>query len=144
MHKRHKYDILVILGLLGFGISLYLAVSHYLNFSVPCTVTQGCETVLSSKYAMFIGLPLSVWGCVYFVCLIVASLLANHYSIWQKLLTVLVSIGAICSLIFLSLQFFVIKKICQYCLAVDLLSIVIFLLDINIVRHKNEVVLPKA
>lgn len=144
MHKKHKYDILVIMAVFGFAVSLYLAISHYMNFSVPCTVTKGCETVLSSKYAYFLGLPLSVWGCVYFVSVIITALMANHYKVWRYLLTYLVGVGALCSLVFLSIQFFVIKKVCQYCLTVDLLSIVIFLIDINIVRTEHEPILPPA
>lgn len=135
MYQKHKYDTIIILSLLGFGISLYLAITHYMGFTVPCTVTHGCEAVLSSKYSMFLGLPLSVWGVAYFTAVIVSALLANHYLLWKKILTGLLGLGALASLVFLSLQFFVIKKVCQYCLTTDLLSIVLFILDINI-EHK--------
>jgi len=132
MHRKHKHDIIVILSVLGFGISLYLAVAHYLGYTVPCDVTHGCEAVLNSKYSMLFGLPLSVWGVGYFTAVIVSSLLANSYTLWKKILTCLLAVGALASLVFLSLQFFVIKKVCQYCLTTDLLSILLFILDINI------------
>ena len=132
MHRKHKHDIIVILSVLGFGISLYLAVAHYLGYTVPCDVTHGCEAVLNSKYSMFLGLPLSVWGVGYFIAVIISALLANSYALWKKILTILLSLGALASLVFLSLQFFVIKKVCQYCLTADLLSILLFILDINI------------
>jgi uncharacterized membrane protein len=137
MIQKHKYDILIILAVLGAGVSLFLAVSHYLGFAVPCDVTHGCEAVLNSKYSTFIGLPLSVWGVGYFVSVIVAALLANHYEVWRKILTFMLSVGALAALVFLSLQFFVIKKVCQYCLATDVLSIILLILDINI-EHKNR------
>ena len=136
MHKRHKYDIIVILAIVGFAISLYLTITHYMGFTVPCDITKGCEVVLNSKYSMLFGLPLSLWGVVYFSTVIFTGLLANHYSQWQKVLTALLAVGSLSSLVFLSLQFFVIKKVCQYCLAVDLLSISLFILDINI-EHKR-------
>jgi uncharacterized membrane protein len=142
MYKRHKYDIVIILAVAGFAVSLYLAISHYLGFAVPCSITQGCETVLSSKYSMLFGFPLSVWGVGYFFAVIVSSLLANHYAIWKKLLTSLLGIGALASIIFLSLQFFVIKKVCQYCLIADLLSIILFIIDINIEHQKTTPTLP--
>lgn len=135
MHKKHKYDIIIILAVLGFGVSLYLAITHYLGFAVPCELTHGCETVLTSKYSVFLGLPLAVWGVGYFTAVIISGLLANHYIFWKKTLTVLLGLGAVASLVFLSLQFFVIKKICQYCLTTDLLSILLFVLDLN-VEHK--------
>ena len=138
MHKRHKYDIIIILAVLGFGNSVYLATAHYLGFVVPCDLTHGCEIVLNSKYASLFGLPLSVWGSVYFITVIISALLANHYLAWRKILTTLLSLGALSSLVLLSIQFFVIKKICQYCLTVDLLNIVLFVWDINIERKDSH------
>jgi uncharacterized membrane protein len=132
MHKKHKHDIIVILAVLGFGISLYLSFAHYLGYTVPCGITHGCEVVLNSKYSMLFGLPLGVWGVGYFSAVIVSALLANSYLLWRKILTGLLGLGALAALVFLSLQFFVIKKICQYCLTTDLLSILLLILDINI------------
>jgi uncharacterized membrane protein len=132
MHRKHKHDIIVILAVLGFGISLYLAFAHYLGYTVPCDITHGCETVLNSKYSVLFGFPLGVWGVGYFTAVIISALLANSYSLWKKILTGLLLLGTLASLVFLSLQFFVIKKVCQYCLATDLLSILLFILDINI------------
>jgi uncharacterized membrane protein len=107
-----------------------------MGFAVPCDITHGCEVVLNSKYSMLLGFPLALWGAVYFSTVIATALLANHYRSWQKTLTVLLAFGGLSSLVFLSLQFFVIKKVCQYCLAVDLLSVSLFILDINI-EHKR-------
>jgi uncharacterized membrane protein len=132
MHHKHKHDIIVILAVLGFGISLYLSFAHYLGYTVPCDLTHGCETVLNSKYSVLFGLPLGVWGVGYFTAVIVSALLANSYLLWRKILTGLLGLGALAALVFLSLQFFVIKKICQYCLTTDLLSILLLILDINI------------
>lgn len=137
MHRRHKYDIIVILSIVGLGISLYLAITHYLGFTVPCDITKGCEAVLNSKYATMLGLPLSVWGVAYFSVVVLNALLANHYLICRKILTIVLGLGAVSAMVFLSLQFFVIKKICQYCLSTDLLSIVIFILDLNIESHSK-------
>lgn len=142
MYKRHKHDIITILALFGFAMSLYLAVSHYLGFVVPCDITKGCEVVLNSKYSNLLGLPLSVWGVGYFTAVIFSSLLANHYAVWRKLLTALLGVGALAALCFLSIQFFVIKKVCQYCLITDLLSVALIIIDLNIEHSKAEPVLP--
>jgi uncharacterized membrane protein len=135
MYRKHKHDIIVILALLGFGISLYLSFAHYLGYTVPCDVTHGCETVLTSKYAVMFGLPLAVWGVAYFTAVIISALLANSYLVWKRILSVLLGLGALASLVFLGLQFFVIKKVCQYCLTIDLLNVLLFILDLNI-EHK--------
>lgn len=131
-HRRHKHDIIAVVSLLGFGISLYLAIYHYLGYSVPCTITHGCETVLSSQYATAFGLPLAVWGVGYFTLVIISALLANHYALWRRLLMALLSLGAVGSLGLLAIQIFILHNICQYCLAVDILNILLFLWNLNI------------
>ena len=135
MHKKHKHDIIVILAVVALGVSLFLAISHYLGIVVPCDITHGCEVVLNSKYSSLFGIPLSVLGVVYFSTVIVSALLANSYAKWRKILRAILTVGAISALSFLYLQFFVIKKVCQYCLTTDLISILLFILDINI-DHK--------
>ena len=133
MYKRHKYDIIVILALIGFGISMYLSITHYLGYAVPCDITHGCETVLTSKYSVLFGIPLAVWGVAYFTSIIISCLLANRYALWAKILTGILSLGGLVSLSLLSLQFFVIKNICIYCFTTDTLSILLLILDLNIV-----------
>lgn len=124
--------------MLGLGISVYLTTAHYTGAVVPCDITKGCEVVLASKYSVFLGLPLAAWGVGYFFTVAVAALLANHYQIWRRILTYCLALGSLASLVFLSLQFFVIKKVCQYCLATDLLTIILFILDLNIEHQSKE------
>lgn len=142
MFKQHKHDLIVILGVLAAGVSLYLAIGHYIGYTVPCTVTHGCEVVLTSKYATLFGLPLSVWGVIFYFGVIGSALMANHYAAWQKLLTVLLSIGALGALIFISIQIFILHKICQYCLTVDLTTLFLFLWNLNVERTKPGYFVP--
>jgi uncharacterized membrane protein len=135
-HRRHKYDLIILFSLLGFAISVYLATAHYLQIAVPCAIAHGCETVLSSKYSMLLGLPLSVWGIAFYVLVIAVSLLANHYQSSRLWLTVILGVGAGVALVLLSLQFFVIKKICEYCFTTDTLTILLFLWDLNIEHYR--------
>lgn len=136
IHKKHKYDIIVLLSLVGFGISVYLATSELLGFSVPCGITGGCNQVLTSKYSKLFGVPLAMWGVLYFFGVVFFSLLANHYQKAKKLLTLMVSVGAMGAMWFLYIQFFVIKQICQYCFTTDVLAVVLLVWDLNI-EHKK-------
>ncbi len=137
MHRRHKYDILVIFSALALTVSVYLSVAKTMSITVPCDITGGCESVLSSKYSEVLGVPLSTVGIVYFSLILVTALLANHYRNAQKALTLFLAGGSIGSLVFLFLQFFVIRAVCQYCLLTDLTTILMFILDINI-EHKSH------
>ena len=95
--------------------------------------------VLNSRFSLIFGLPVSVWGLVYFTGLIFSALMANHYRAWQTFLTVLLSFGALGALFFLGDQFFVIKKVCEYCFTTDTLIILLFLWNLNI-GHKQQIV----
>ncbi len=138
LHRRHKYDFIIFLSVIGLGVSIFLATSHYLQFAVPCNVTHGCDEVLASKYSQAFGIPLAVWGGVFFLGVIYASLLANHYAVWRKLLKIGLAIGAVIALWLLYTQFFILHRICQYCLTTDTLSLLIFLWDLNIEHSRNE------
>ena len=102
---------------------------------MPCDLTGGCEVVLNSKYANFLGLPLPYLGIVFSGVIIIASLLANHYNRLRILLTYFLGIGALISLTLLVIQFFVLKSVCQYCLILDLLVITMFLWDMHIQKE---------
>ncbi|MEK7618216.1 MAG: vitamin K epoxide reductase family protein [Patescibacteria group bacterium] len=134
-HKKHKYDLIIIFAIFTLCISLFLAVSEALKISVPCDLTGGCEVVLNSKYANFLGLPLPYLGIVFSGVIIIASLLANHYNRLRILLTYFLGIGALISLTLLVIQFFVLKSVCQYCLILDLLVITMFLWDMHIQKE---------
>ena len=136
MHKRHKHDIITILAVIALCVSVYLSIAKALSLTVPCNFTGGCEAVLSSKYSMLLGIPLSTLGIVYFSVIIVTSLLANHYEKARQALKIFLAAGALGALSFLSIQFFIIKKVCEYCLVTDTLGILMFLVDLNIEHQK--------
>lgn len=137
MHRRHKYDIIVIFSVIALCVSVYLSISKAMSLTVPCDITGGCETVLTSKYSQILGVPLSTVGIAYFSLVMVTALLANHYKRAGQMLTLFLAVGSIASLIFLFLQFLVIRAVCQYCLVTDLATIAMLFLDINI-EHRRE------
>ena len=137
LHKRHKYDLIVILAVFNLAVSLYLAITKILGLPVPCTITRGCEVVLNSKYSVLLGVPLPILGIIFYSAIIVLALLANHYHKAGRLLTLALGIGSLFSLSFLSIQLFVLKHFCEYCLATDSITILLFLWDLNIERPRQ-------
>jgi uncharacterized membrane protein len=135
MYRKHKYDVIVLFSVLGLVVSLYLVLTKALGVTVPCSLTGGCETVLTSKYSSILGVPLAVLGIAFFSGSVFLSLLANHYFGVRKFLTYYLGLGALFSLAFLFIQFFVIKQICQYCLITDITAILILIWDLNIEKH---------
>jgi uncharacterized membrane protein len=106
-----------IASLVGFGDAIYLTVHHYTALPVPCTITHGCEEVLSSAYAELFGIPLAVFGAAAYFLAFSLALLASfgNRSMWRLFgLHTVVMAGFSCWLIYL--QAAVIGSFCQYCL----------------------------
>ena len=64
-----------LVALIGLADSVYLTVHHYTNEPVPCSLIEGCESVLTSPYAEIGGIPLAAFGALaYFVAFSLALL----------------------------------------------------------------------
>src|SRR4051812_8879211 len=72
---------LVIVALLGFADAAYLTVEHYQNIIPPCSITGGCEKVLTSPYSTVLGIPVSLVGSIYYLLVLVglAAYLEGKY-----------------------------------------------------------------
>jgi uncharacterized membrane protein len=111
------YLIAAILALAGLVDALYLTIKHLTGHSVQCTVTSGCEEVLTSAYATVAGYPLAAFGAAaYFVAFSLATLALFGYQVARKLLFYLVAVMLLATLYLIYVQAFVLGKWCQYCL----------------------------
>lgn len=118
MNLKNKFIIYsAIVAFLGFLDATYLTIIHYKNIIPPCTIGS-CETVLTSKYAVILGIPLALLGSLFylsviFVCLLI---LTNYKKIYLKIFYLLATMGFVASLILVGIQAIELKAFCQYCL----------------------------
>ena len=106
-----------LVAIAGMIDAIYLTVHHYTGEKVPCSVTGGCETVLSSLYSEIGGIPLALFGALaYFTVFSLATLSAFGDDRMWKILSVVVALMAVFSLWLLYLQAFVLGAFCQFCL----------------------------
>lgn len=118
-----------VVALVGLADSVYLTVKHYTEAPVPCSMIEGCETVLTSAYAQFGGIPTAAFGAAaYFAAFSLAILAAYGNRLMWKLFGVHVAVMAVVTLWLLYLQAFVIKAFCQFCLLSALTTFVLLLL----------------
>lgn len=85
--------------------------------SPPCLIFDGCETVIFSPYAKFLGISLSIWGMAFYGAMLVLAIILFFYPKRNILHWALIFSGAgfLFSLCLLFLQLFVIKALCSYC-----------------------------
>ena len=113
---------------LGMVDALYLTVMRGVH--VPCSVTGGCNEVLTSPYSEVFGIPLSLIGLVFYFsifCLAVLDVFdVAHLLRWIFWLALP---AFVITLVLLYLQAFVIHHFCQYCLASAAFVSTIFLIS---------------
>lgn len=129
-----------LVALAGLADAVYLTVHHITAEPVPCSLISGCETVLTSKYAEFQGIPLAAFGAVaYFVAFTLAILTAfGNRTLW-KVFGIQVVLMSVFTVWLLYLQAFVIGAFCQFCLisAVTTFTMLVIFLVSVFVRSKE-------
>jgi uncharacterized membrane protein len=127
---------LLVVAVLGFVDALYLTIEHYENVIPPCTITGGCETVLTSAYSSILGMPVSLGGVIYYLLVLIgifAYLNGRHEKLFRWAL-ILTFIGFLASLWFLFVQAFILHAYCLYCLGSALTSTILFVIAVVIFR----------
>jgi uncharacterized membrane protein len=131
---------IAVLALIGLMISTYLSMYKlgYLG-EIQCTI-GGCEKVQTSRFADFLGLPVSVWGVGAYVTLLVLAMLGVQPRFqgerWLALALFGVSaVGVVFSGYLTFLEAFVIHAWCQWCVISAILVTLIFLLSIPGLRQ---------
>ena len=132
---RHRQAI-ALLALIGLFISLYLTL-HRLGIigTLQCG-TGGCETVQTSSYAVFLGVPVAFYGVAGYVALLVVSLVGLQPS-WVSrrepivLLAAMSGLGLAFTIYLTYLELFVIHAICRWCVA----SAIVISLTTGIALH---------
>lgn len=139
------FDILIwgfiIFSFSGFLDATYLTVSHYAGTELNCTLTNGCGTVTTSEYATIGPIPVALLGMFFYFTMLISSLIyldtKNEFT--RKIISFLPITGLIASIYFVSLQLFVIKAICQYCMVSAATSTILFIFAmIMIVRERKN------
>lgn len=106
-----------VIALVGVADSAYLTIKHFTAEPVPCSIIEGCETVLTSPYAEIAEIPLAAFGAAaYFIAFALALLAAfGNRSTWM-LFGIQVVLMSLFTLWLLYLQAYVIGAFCQFCL----------------------------
>lgn len=125
---------LIIVSFLGFLDATYLTIAHYSGISLKCTILHGCDIVTTSPYSLIFGIPVALFGGLYYFTILICSILyfdTKHKTI-LKFMVPLTIAGFLASVWFVYLQFFVINALCQYCMLSAITSTVLFIFGLII------------
>lgn len=120
--------ILPLLAFLGLADALYLTAHHYLGFALACGPLSGCSTVTSSVYSVVFGIPVALFGAIYYVSMFFGFLFALEY----KSITYFrwVCMASVCGLLasgwFIFVMAVLLQAWCTYCLISATTSTLLF------------------
>ncbi len=133
---------IAILSLIGLIVAGYLSL-HRMGYigSLQCSI-GGCEVVQSSRYAVFLGIPVAYLGLVAYAGLLVVSLLGvqpgRERDRWISLALLAGSaVGVLFSAYLTYLEAFVIHAWCQWCVISAVIVTVIFAISVWEVRRSS-------
>ena len=111
-----------VLALAGMAVAGYLMYARYSGTSITCT-SGGCETVQESDYAVVAGIPVAVLGLISYSLIFLTALSAHDLS--RLAGAVLALVGLVFSGFLLYAQLGPIDALCDWCLANDVVAVLI-------------------
>lgn len=141
-----------LIALAGLFVALYLSL-YKLGYigTLACSVGS-CEAVQLSKWAALLGVPVAVWGVVFYVGVLAVALaglsggLVDSRRLSQLFVT-MTGFGVLFSLWLTWLELFVIHAICTWCVISAVLVTILFvlaLLDLREVKAMEDDALAAA
>jgi uncharacterized membrane protein len=131
---RHRQTI-ALLALIGLFVALYLWL-HTLGVigELKCG-SGGCETVQTSAYAEFLGVPVALYGVIGYAAIFVAALAGLQPRYLRRrgptLLIVALATGGVLFTAYLTyLELFVIHAICRWCVGSGIIIGVIWAISL--------------
>ncbi|MBX6365948.1 MAG: vitamin K epoxide reductase family protein [Gemmatimonadetes bacterium] len=132
---------IAVLSLLGVFLSAYLLL-HRLGIvgTLACGASGGCETVQSSAYATFLGMPVPAIGVGGYLLLLATALVGAQPALaGDRRIGLAVLALATTALAFTAylnyIEAFVLHAWCRYCIGSAALVVLIFLLSLTEVRN---------
>jgi len=127
----------LIVAVIGFVDSLYLAIAYYTGTPLSCETINGCNEVAQSGYSYVAGVSLPTLGIIYyaFTMLNIFLYLFKPVNYTVTILAFLTTLGLLASLYFIYLQLYVIGAICIYCMISAVAATILFVISIFIRRH---------
>jgi uncharacterized membrane protein len=137
--------IVAMLALAGIFVALYLLLYKMgIIGELTCSIGS-CETVNTSKWATFLGLPVAAWGVAWYVATFVLALVSTDArfagsGVISSVLLGNAAIGWIFSLYLTWLELFRIHAICQWCVISAILVTLIFFVCVADYRESRQTI----
>ncbi|HZC06142.1 MAG TPA: vitamin K epoxide reductase family protein [Ktedonobacterales bacterium] len=149
---------LLVMAVVGLGVSIYLTIVHY-DSAVPLVCNTGglvsCQSVTTSAYSVVPGttIPITIPGMLWFIALGGLAGLGLRWAARDEaedprlrvttLLLTLVGLAFVMYLVYCEIV--LVQRICEWCTVVHLLTLASFIIALTRWQRRNEPVMaPKS
>jgi uncharacterized membrane protein len=138
-HPSNLWLFVAMLGISGLAVTTYLTSNALSHTEVGCSIS-GCDTVLGSKWSKILGVPVSAFGMATYSIILLGALHAYQSPTndlrSRSVVALTAGVGVLASIYLTTVEFFVIKAACQYCITSAVL--VVFVLVFTIIAARKE------
>lgn len=133
--------VIALLALVGALVALYLTLYKFGVIGVLSCSIGSCESVNTSQWALFMGLPVAAWGLGTYLVILALALtglqgVATRQTAWAT--TAIASWGVLFSGWLTYLELFVIHAICMWCVISATVMLFLFLTSVVDLRRENR------
>ena len=116
-------NIIRIASFIGIFLTGYIVHKKSKNEKITCQFKDQCNEVLYSKYSKVLGISTPTLGLLYYILILIGAIFATQ----ELLLPILIvaSVAFAFSIFQTSIQIFVLKKWCSWCLETTVLNMLI-------------------
>jgi uncharacterized membrane protein len=127
--------VIAVLSLCGVFIATYLTLYKLGYLGTIACGTGGCETVQMSRWSVFLGLPVSVWGVGFYVAMFVIATAGSFGTLVASravsvAMVAMTGWGVLFSGWLTWLELARINAICRYCVVSAVLVVVLFAISV--------------
>ncbi len=133
------FSLISLLGLAGFLIAAFIYRKKKLKQKLVCPMRADCDTVIHSDYSRIFGIPVEILGMIYYAFIGLTYSLISISNLWTVPIAYFLFAVSLFSVIFsiylISIQMFVIKNWCSWCMysaGITILILIFSYLHLNI------------
>ena len=135
------FGVFTLVAVIGWTVSVMLSTIHFYALPAipPDAPVQGSIEVITSSWAYVFGVPLATLGAFYYISTIGLALwwFDTRHPLVIKILTPITASGVLFSSYFVYLQLGVIGEICPFCMMSAAATVILFGLELGILRQSN-------
>jgi uncharacterized membrane protein len=135
---------MALVSLLGLFLGAYLTLYKFGFIGTLACNVSSCEQVQTSRWSMFLGLPVATWGLGFYAGMLVLSLVGvqERFEDSRQVSVVLLgmtSVGLVFTAWLNYLEAFVINAWCEWCIVSALMVLVLFGLSVADFRRTGHI-----